>query len=218
MNMLRLTAFLLVTVGITVGATLPAHAQDGGTLPRGNVSGFGVYAASASDGLDSGHGFGVSGAYFFSRIVGVEGGFRRQSFDVLPTDANAVSGGELSANVITVNVIARFAAGGVQPYVSGGVALVSSDYSIDPGAAAELAQFNFSPNESFDDTIGFNIAGGVDFQASSSVGFFVEGRFLAATADTVGGLIDDISQVTATSAGEQELNVVTVSGGIRILF
>jgi len=212
MKLLRVVALILVVFAVT----LPAQAQD--ALPRGNISGFGVFTVNASDGLDRGYGFGASGTVFFSRLLGVEGGYRRQTFDVAGTDTNAVSGGELAANVITVNVVARFAAGSVQPYVTGGVAFVSSDYTIDPVLAQQLAEFNFTANESFDSTVGFNIGGGVDFQVSRSIGFFAEGRFLAATADTTAGLVDDISGVEASTTGSQDINVFSIAGGIRILF
>lgn len=212
MKLLRAVAPILVILAVTP----PARAQD--ALPRGNLSGFGVFAVNAADGLDRGHGFGVSGALFFSPMLGVEGGYRRQMFDVTGTDANAVSGGELAANVITVNVVARFTRSAIQPYVTGGVAFLSNDYTIDPTLGQELAEFNFTAEESFDSTIGFNIGGGVDFQVSRSIGFFAEGRFLAATTDTTAGLIDDISGVEATTTGSQDLNVFTIAGGVRILF
>ena len=214
MKLLRVLAFVVTFVGVASVAS----AQEATTPPRGNVAGFGSFAASASDGLDSGHGFGFSATYFFSPVVGVEGGFRRQSFDVAGTDENTISGGDLSANVITANVVVRMAAGNVQPYVSGGIAFFANSYTIDPTIDGELAEFNFIAAESIDNTVGFNIAGGVDFQASPSIGFFVEGRFTVATADTAGGLTDQITQITANSAGEQQLNVFTVNGGIRIFF
>jgi opacity protein-like surface antigen len=114
--------------------------------------------------------------------------------------------------------VARFARGGIQPYVTGGVAFVSSDYTIDPVLAQQLAEFNFTANESFDSTVGFNIGGGVDFEVSRSVGFFAEGRFLAATTDTTAGLVDDISGIEASNTGSQDIDVFTIAGGIRILF
>lgn len=214
MKFLRVFAFAVIFVGV---ASL-ASAQDTIPLPRGNVSGFGTFTASASDDLDRGNGFGLSGTYFFSRLIGIEGGFRRQSFDVAGSEANAVVGGELKANVITANVVVRMASGSVQPYVSGGVAFYANDYSTDPVVVAELANFNFTAAESIDNTVGFNVAGGVDFQASARIGFFVEGRFTAATADSTGGLTDEFTDITATIAGTQELNVFTVNGGIRIFF
>jgi hypothetical protein len=210
--------WVLVFAVIFVGAPSLASAQDTITLPRGNVSGFGTFAGTASDGLDRGHGFGLSGTYFFSRLIGVEGGFRRQSFDLAGTEANSVAGGELKANVITANVVVRVASGSVQPYVSGGAAFYMNDYATDSAVAAALAAFNFTPAESIDNTVGFNVAGGADFQASPRIGFFVEGRFTLATADTTGGLTDQSTDITATTAGEQELNVFTVNGGIRIFF
>lgn len=214
MKLLRVFAFAVIFVGVASVAS----AQDTITLPRGTVSGFGTFTATASDDLDRGHGFGFSGTYFFSRLIGVEGGFRRQSFDVAGNEANAVVGGELKANLITVNVVVRIASGSVQPYVSGGVAFYTNDYATDPAVVAELADFNFTAAESIDNTVGFNVAGGVDFQASARIGFFVEGRFTAATADTTGGLTDQFTDITATTAGEQKLNVFTVNGGIRIFF
>ena len=214
MKLLRILAFLVTFVGV---ASL-ASAQDTTTPPRGNVSGFGIFTARASDDLDRGNGFGVSGAYFFSRLIGVEGSFRRQSFDVMGSEANAVVGGELEANLITVNVVVRMTSSSVQPYVSGGVAFYTNNYATNPAVVAELAAFNFTSAESIDNTVGFNIAGGVDFQASARIGFFVEGRFTAATADTTGGLTDQFTDITATTAGTQELNVITVNGGIRIFF
>ena len=54
--------------------------------------------------------------------------------------------------------------------------------------------------------------------ANLAIGFFVEGRFTAATADSTGGLTDEFTDITATIAGTQELNVFTVNGGIRIFF
>lgn len=215
---MKLLLRLIALAPIVLGVSTAAHAQATADPPRGNISGFGVYTANASDELDRGHGFGISGAWFFARSVGVEGGFRRQAFDLTGSDANALSGGELNANVITLNVVGRFVSGSVQPYVSGGAAFVSSDYTIDDAVAQQLAAFNFSAAESVDSAIGFNVGGGVDFQASERFGFFVEGRFLAVTADTVGGLTDTVTQISAETPGEQELNVFTVAGGIRILF
>jgi len=212
MRQLRLIA--LGSALLFVG--LPAHAQD--ELPRGNVSGFGVFTASASEGLDGGHGFGVSGAFFFSRAFGLEAGYRRQSFDVVATEANAVSGGDLAANIVTINAIGRFATGNVQPYISGGVAFISNDYSIDPTVAAQLAQFNFTAVESFDSTVGFNVGGGIDYQASHRIGLFVEGRFIAATVDTTAGLLDDVSGIEGSLPGEQKMNLFSVAGGVRIYF
>lgn len=212
--LLRVSVLALVLLGVS----LAAHAQAGATPSRGNISGFGAFTANASDGLDGGHGFGFSAAYFFTPAVGIEGGFRRQSFDVTGTEANAVEGGELAANIVTINVVGRFGAGTVQPYVTGGVAILSNDYTTDPTLVQQLQQFNFSPAESFDGTAGLNVGGGIDFAASASIGLFVEGRFIAATIDTTAGLTDDITGVTATSTGEQDFNVFTVSGGVRILF
>lgn len=214
MKLLRAFALLVVLLGLTP----PAHAQGSNPLPRGNVSGFGLFTAGASDGLDGGAGFGVSGALFFGRAWGVEVGYRRPSFDVVGTDGNALAGGSLDANAITLNLIVRVPRGNVQPFVSGGAVFLSSDYATDATVVQQLAQFNFSPAESFDNTVGFNVAGGVDFQATRSIGIFVEGRFIAATTDTVGGLTDDITQITATTAGTQEMNTFMVSGGIRIFF
>lgn len=214
MKLLRIFAFSVIFVGV---ASL-ASAQDTIALPRGNVSGFGTFTATASDDLDRGNGFGLSGTYFFSRLIGVEGGFRRQSFDVAGSETNALAGGELKVNLITANVVVRMASGNVQPYVSGGVAFYTNDYATDPVVVAALADFNFVAAESIDNTVGFNVAGGVDFQASARIGFFVEGRFMAATADSIGGLTDEVTDITATIAGTQELNVFTVNGGIRIFF
>ena len=214
MKLLRLSIFVLVFGG----AASIASAQTADNLPRGNVSGFGTYAASVSDGLERGHGFGAFGTYFFSRLVGIEGGWRRQTFYVVGTEANSLSGGELSANVITAGVIVRMASGRVQPYAVGGLAFYLNGYSIDPTVESELAEFNFSAGETIDNAVGFNVGGGVDFQASGRVGFFVEGRYIAATANTLASLTDRTTQITADAEGEQQLNFFAVSGGIRILF
>lgn len=214
MKLLRLFIFVLVFAG----AASVASAQGAVDPPRGSVSGFAGYAASVPDGLDSGHGFGGAASFFFSRTLGVEGGVRRQSFDVTRTDTNSLSGGELTANVVTANLVVRMSAGKVQPYVSGGLAFYLNDYSIDPAIEAQLQDFNFTSAETVDNTVGFNVGAGVDFQASRSFGVFVEGRFIAATADTLGSLTDQITQTTASLPGEQEMNVFAVSGGIRIYF
>jgi len=214
MKLLRLSVFVLVFAG----AASIAAAQTADNLPRGNVSGFGTFAASVSDGLEGGNGFGLSGSYFFSRLIGVEVGWRRQTFDVLSTEGNSLSGGDLTANVITAGVVVRMATGRVQPYAVGGLAFYANNYSIDPAKEAELAAFNFSAAESIDGAVGFNVGGGVDFQASGRVGIFVDARFISATADTSGSLTDLATQITASAPGEQQLNVFAVSGGIRILF
>jgi len=158
MKLLRLSVFVLVFAG----AASIAAAQTADNLPRGNISGFATFAASVSDGLDGGNGFGVSGAYFFSRLIGVEGGWRRQTFDVLSTEENSLSGGDLTANVITAGVVVRMATGRVQPYAVGGLAFYINDYSIDPAAEEALAAFNFLVAESIDSVVGFNVGGGVD--------------------------------------------------------
>lgn len=214
MKLLRLFIFVLAFAGTAA----VARAQGAVEPPRGSVSGFAGYAASVPDGLDRGHGFGGSASFFFSDALGVEGGWRRQAFDVNRTDANSLSGGELTADVVTANLVVRMAAGRIQPYVSGGLAFYLNGYTIDPVLAAQLEDFNFASDETVDNVVGFNVGGGVDFQASRRVGVFVEGRFTAASADTLGSLTDQITQITASSPGEQELNVFAVNGGIRIYF
>ena len=92
------------------------------------------------------------------------------------------------------------------------------DYTIDSAIAAQLAEFNFIANEEIENTIGFNFAGGVDFQLSDRVGAFVEGRYAIATAATTASLTDQITNITATNAGEQQSNVLIFNGGIRIFF
>lgn len=212
MKLLRLCAFTLLVFGVVP----QAEAQE--DAPAGNISGFGVFTPSAPDGLDGGHGFGVSGAWFLSPTIGVEGGFRRQSFDLERTDDNALEGGDLDTNVVTVNVVARVGSGRVEPYVTGGLAFLLNDYATDPAVAAQLAQFNFTSVESVDNAIGFNIGGGVDIRAARSIAVFAEGRFVAANADTAGGLRDDITQTTSTTAGEQSMSSFGVSVGVRVLF
>lgn len=214
MKFLRALAVFLVSLGVAAAA----GAQTADERPRGNISGFGSFALTASDGLDKGHGGGVSGAYFFSDAIGVEGAFAFRTFDVGDTTDNALTGGELSANTVSVNVVGRFAAGSIQPYISGGVVFFMNDYTIDAAKAAELDQFNFASGEAIENTVGFNVGGGIDFLFSSRIGAFVEGRYTAATADTTGGLRDEISGVEATLVGEQKINFVAFNGGIRIFF
>ncbi len=214
MKLLRLFALVLGCVG----AAAAANAQTADNLPRGNVSGFGTFATSVADGLDRGNGFGGSAAFFFSRSIGVEGGVRRQTFDVVQTDENSLSGGELAANVVHFNVLVRIASGRVQPYATGGVAFFMNSYSVDAARLADLGSFQFVSNESIDNAVGFNVGGGADVQLSGRLGLFVEGRYFTATADTLGSLTDQQTQITGESPGEQKLNVFAVSGGIRIYF
>ncbi|MCH7823592.1 MAG: outer membrane beta-barrel protein [Acidobacteria bacterium] len=214
MKLLRISAVLCLFLGVTS----LANAQTTADLPRGNVSGFGSFALSASDGLDKGYGGGASGAYFFTDAIGFEGAFSTRTFDVAATGDNQLSGGEVSTNILSLNLIGRFATGSIQPYVSGGVAFFMYDYTIDSVVASQLAQFNFTANEEIENTIGFNFAGGADFQFSDRVGAFVEGRYTIATADTTGGLTDQITNITAATAGEQQFSVFTFNGGIRIFF
>ena len=214
MKLLRVSAVALTLLGFPALAS----AQDTIKLSRGNISGFGSFAAAQADGLDSGHGFGFSGAYFFGDTIGVEGAYRRQGFTIEETDTNLLAPGDLNANVITLNVVARLSSGRVQPYGTGGVAFFMNDYSTDSSTAQQLAQFNFTPNDSVENTVGFNVGGGVDIQASRSIGIFVEGRYFIATADTDRSLIDDFTQVTANDPGEQKLNYLTLNVGVRIYF
>ena len=212
MRFLRASAILF----LILAPVSTAWAQETIKLPKGNISGFGTFAASKSDGLDGGQGFGISGAYFFTDVLGVEGSFRRHQFDVEPTSSNNLAGGDLGANVISINLMARLASGSVQPYATGGVAFYLNDYSTT--GTDDLAQFNFTANESVENAVGINIGGGVDFVATQRIGFFVEVRASIATADTAGGLTDDFTGISSESAGEQQLNVVSVNGGIRIFF
>jgi hypothetical protein len=214
MRTLRVTAFMLVFLG----AAALASAQTDTGAPRGNVGFFGVYAAQATDGLERGHGLGGSATFFFSRLIGVEGGVRRHAFDLAGSDENAVSGGELNALLITANVVVRGASGSIHPYMSGGIVYYSNDYTVDPAVQAQLGEFNFTAVETVGNAAGFNIAGGVDFIASDSIGFFVEGRYSSATVDTSGGLRDDITEVSATTSGSQKLGIFAVNGGLRIFF
>ncbi len=214
MKSLRLLVFVLVSAGFVFAAA----AQTADNLPRGNVSGFASFAASVSDGLDRGNGFGGSASFFFSRLLGVEGGWRRQSFDLIGNDTNSLSGGELDADVITANLVTRIASGRVQPYVSGGLAFFVNNYAIDSTLLADLEAFGFTAAESIDNAVGFNVGAGVDIQASARIGVFVEGRFFAATADTLASLTDNVTQITGDAPGEQEMNVFAVTGGVRIFF
>ena len=214
MRLLRVALVLLASIGVASFAA----AQTAEDPPKGNIGFFGAFTASASDGLDSGHGGGFSATYFFSRLVGVEGGYRRQSFDVTNTSENTLSGGKLAANVITVNAVVRTGSGSIQPYFSGGIVFYANSYTLDPLVAQELAEFNFRASESIESAVGFNLAGGADFQASPRIGFFVEGRYTIATADTTSGLTDELSQTSSSVSGEQKLSVFTVNGGIKIFF
>ena len=214
MKLLRISAVIFVFLGV---ASL-ASAQTTADLPRGNVSGFGSFALSAPDGLDKGHGAGGSGTYFFTDAIGFEAAFSFRTFDVAATSDNQLSGGEVTTNILSLNIIGRFTAGSINPYVSGGVAFFMYDYTIDSALASQLAQFNFIANEDIENTIGFNVAGGLDFQLSDRVGAFVEGRYTIATADTTGGLTDQISNITVTNVGEQQFSVLIFNGGIRIFF
>ena len=214
MKLLRISAVIFVFLGF---ASL-ASAQTTADLPGGNMSGFGSFALSAPDGLDKGHGAGASGAYFFTDAIGFEGAFSFRTFDVAGTSDNQLSGGEVTTNILSLNIIGRFTAGSIQPYVSGGGAFFLNDYAIDSALASQLAQFNFIANEDIENTIGFNVAGGLDFQLSGRVGAFVEGRYTIATADTTGGLTDQIGNITVTNVGEQQFSLLIFNGGIRIFF
>ena len=214
MKLLRISVVIFVFLGF---ASL-ASAQTIADLPGGNMSGFGSFALSASDGLDKGHGAGASGAYFFTDAIGFEGAFSFRTFDVASTSDNQLSGGGVTTNILSLNIIGRFTAGSIQPYVSGGVAFLLNDYAIDSALASQLAQFNFIANEDIENTIGFNVAGGLDFQLSGRVGAFVEGRYTIATADTTGGLTDQIGNITVTNVGEQQFSLLIFNGGIRIFF
>ncbi len=210
----RITVLLVIFVGTAALAT----AQDTSAPARGNIGLFGSYAASAADGLDKGHGGGVSGTFFFSELLGIEGGYRRLPFDVVATDENAITGGTMSSNVITLNVVVRGAAGAMQPYGSAGVAFVANSYTIDPNTQLNLDPANLIAAETVDSTVGFNFAAGVDFVAGERFGFFFEGRYIAATTDTSGGLRDPISGVERVATGSQDINAFIVAGGIRIFF
>lgn len=211
MKLLRLCALAL----LVVGPAATASAQENRV---GNISGFGVFTPSVPEGLDGGQGFGVSAAWLLTPSIGVEGGIRRQNFDVVATDDNALAGGELHTNLITLNVVARIGSGTITPYVTGGLAFLLNDYATDPTLAAQLQQFNFSSTESIDSAVGVNVGGGVDIRAAASVAVFAEGRFVAATADTAGGLRDELTGTTAASTGEQSFNAFSISAGVRILF
>jgi len=212
MKLLQVCALTLLVLSVAPAA----QAQD--EASNGNISGFGLFTPSAPEGLDGGQGFGVSAAFFLTPTIGLEGGVRRQMFDVVATDDNALVGGELHTNLVTLNVIARVGSGRVQPFVTGGLAFLLNDYAIDPTLAAQLAQFNFASTESIDNAIGVNVGGGVDIRAGRRIALFAEGRFVAATADTAGGLRDTFTDITAATAGEQSFNSFSISAGVRFLF
>lgn len=212
MKLLRMSLLALLVLSVAAAA----HAQE--EASNGNISGFGLFTPSAPEGLDGGHGFGVSAAFFLTPTIGLEGGVRRQMFDVVATDDNALVGGELHTNLVTLNVVARIGSGRIEPYVTGGLALLLNDYATNPTLAAQLAQFNFTSTDSVDNAIGVNVGGGVDIRAGQRIALFAEGRFVAATADTAGGLRDMFTEITAATAGEQSFNSFAISAGVRILF
>lgn len=213
-GVLAMTVVLLTAPPLTTGLLAQAEPE----LPRGNVGFFGGYSVARSDDVEKGQGLGASASFFFSRLLGVEGGVRRQTFDVAGTPGNALSGGELDSNIITANVVVRATAGDIQPYGSAGIAFYSSSFTVDPTLQAQLAEFNFVATETVDNAIGFNAAGGLDFVATRRFGFFVEGRYTAATADTTARLRGQISGVASEQSGELELRLFTVAGGVRIFF
>lgn len=183
------------------------------------VSGFGLAAAAHADGLSGGTGFGGAVAGFFSPVLGAEFSVRLQSFDVAGTDANELSSGTLDAIVVTGNVVARFPTSGkVVPYVTGGVAFYTSDFEIESGLASDLAAFNFTAVDSVENAVGFNAGGGVLFALGRSFGVFGEARYVVASADTTGGLSDQVSGVTREVAGSQKLNNLSIGFGVSILF
>lgn len=223
----RLTAVLGgASLALAILLTTPALAepapQDQGAivLSRGNVAGFGGFVSGIGEGLDSGPAFGASGAFFFTRNIGVEVGVQVQSLDFSGTSENELSGGTLDSTIVIAGVSARFPVGErASPYIAGGIAFFSTSYEIDSATLNSLADFNFLPIESVDSTVGFQFGGGVDVAVGRHIAVFGDLRFLTGTADTSAALRDTVSDITSfQEIGEQDLDRISLTAGVRVLF
>lgn len=176
-------------------------------------------ATAVSAGLEPGPGFAVAGAFFVHRNVGVEVTVRRQSLDVLGTEANALSAGSLRTTIATANVVGRFAASrGVVPYVTGGMAFFSHTFDVDGSVTEPLAALRFDVNEQIESTVGFDVGGGVDDVVARPFGLFGDIRYFAGSSDTSATLTDGAGGISAALAGDQDINGLAVTGGVRIFF
>lgn len=174
---------------------------------------------AVSAGLEPGPGFAVAGAVFVHRNVGVEVTVQRQSLDVLGTEANALSIGALRTTIATANVVGRFAPSRrVVPYVTGGVAFFSHTFDVDGSVTEPLAALRFDVNEQIESTVGLDVGGGVDVVVARRLGLFVDVRYFAGSSDTSATLTDDAGGTSATLAGNQDINGLAATGGVRIFF
>jgi len=194
-------------------------AQRGATEPRFAVGIFGSGVTGQADGLDSGQGLGASFAAFLSRNVGLELGYRRHAFDILETDENGLSGGDMDTDMVTAGVVFRVPNDSLAtPWVAGGIAWFRNDAEIDPAVRDPLEAFGFIPQEEVDDVLGFQVGGGVDVRVATSIAVFGEARFASGSADTSATLTDSVSGVATTRVGDQDVRAVSLSGGVRFVF
>jgi opacity protein-like surface antigen len=186
---------------------------------RGSVGFFGGASTANADGLESGTQFGGSGAFYFSRNLGVEVGVQRRGLDLVGTSSNALSGGSFDSTVMTGSLLVRFpVTPRVAPYLVAGVAYFSNTYEVDPAIVNELSALNFRLTEEAENKLGFNLGGGVDVLLASRFGVFGEVRYLAASTDTRAELADTVSGIAVEDAGGQDLNGLAISAGVRVFF
>lgn len=196
-----------------------AQATRGSELARLWLDLFGGGVLGQDNALENGGAFGVRGAVFFHRQLGVEAGVRRHHLDVSGTRDNALSGGSLDATLWTANLVVRFAPRpGVVPYLSGGFAYADNDFDIDEGVVADLRAFNFEVTEEMDASAGFNLGGGIAVGLGSRVAVFGEVRYVGASADTLARIRDRAGGIAAEESGSQDLDALALSAGVRVLF
>ncbi len=202
----------------------PAANNTGLYLERGNVGGFFGYPFTLADEIGGdGIVFGGSGSYLISPFLGVEVAGTRQNLDFLPQNVLAgvpsLSLGTIESSVISASALFRApVSSNVAVYGTAGIAYFINDFKADPGAADDLAEFAFLVGDSVENALGFNLSGGVNVLLWRSFGVFTEVRYLAATADTMAIITDEVTQISAQYPSTQKLQSIIWSGGVRFYF
>lgn len=210
--------------GTALQWTNPVQRSTGLQIARGNGgASFGYGYSSANELKTDGITFGLSGAYYFNRFVGVEAAATRQKWEFLPDevlfDTPPLSAGQVKSWVLSVSGLVRYPVGRqAAVYATGGLAYFINDYAVDSSTANELSALGFQVLDRMDNALGFNVAGGVNILAFRSFGFYTEVRYLWAEADTIAEISEPVTGTSSSFTSTQSLKILAWTGGVRLYF
>lgn len=147
-------------------------------------------------------------------FVEAEAGWVQPSTESLP---GLLPEGELRIVPLRGSLLFRvWRFGSAVPYAGGGAGVYLDSFSLDE-SAARLGELGFDVSQDVDPTFGVHAAGGVEWRRGDwTLG--IDAKWVVATADTTGRVVDRVSGLTVSRTGELELDGLWLAAGLKYRF